>query len=103
NYIKLDDEDYIEFVFDQGSVVIAALNLVRRATFIYRVYSEIIAKGHVPWFMSYEDLGRIFESAPKHAGVGVGANFAIVEMIIAAISRLSNDRTMFYRHALKLE
>lgn len=103
NYIKLDDEDYIEFVFDPGSVVIADTNLVKRDTFIYRVYSEIIAKGHVPWFMSYEDLGRIFESAPKHAGVSVGANFAIVEMIIAAISRLSADRSMFYRHALKME
>lgn len=103
NYIKIEDEDYIEFIFEPGSVVITNLNLLKTDTFIYRIYSEIIAKGHVPWFMSYEDLGRIFESARYHAGVAVGANHAIVEMIIAAISRVAEDRTKFYRHVVKTE
>ena len=103
NYIKVEDEDYIEFVFDAGATVISDINLVIRDTFIYQIYSEVLAKGHVPWFMSYEDLGRIFESARKHAGVSVGANHAIIEMIVAAISRVSSDRTLFYRHAVKVE
>lgn len=103
NYIKVEDEDYIEFIFEAGSVVISNINLLQSSVFVYRIYSEIIAKGHIPWFINYEDLGRIFESAPHHAGVAVGANFAIIEMIVSAISRSREDRTKFYRHVIKNE
>lgn len=103
NYIKIEDEDYIEFVFTPGSVVIANINLLKSDIFIYRIYSELLGKGHVPWFMGYQELGRIFESARHHAGVSVGANHAIVEMIVAAISRLADDRTQYYRQSIKTE
>lgn len=100
NYIKVLDEDYVEFIFEAGSVVISNLNLVKNDMLVYRVYTEIIASGHVPWFLSYEDMGRIFESTSKHAGVTVGANHAIVEMIVSSISRNPNDLTKFFRHEL---
>jgi len=100
NTIKIEDEDYLEFVFDPGCTVISSTELVKSDTFIYLIYSEIIAKGNVPWFMNYEDMGRLFESAPHHAGVSVGANFAVIEMIMAAISRSEKDRTKYFRHQL---
>lgn len=100
NTIKIEDEDYLEFVFDPGCTVISSTELVKSDTFIYLVYSEIIAKGNVPWFMNYEDMGRLFESAPHHAGVSVGANFAVIEMIMAAISRSEKDRTKYFRHLI---
>lgn len=100
NNIKCGEEDYLEFVFDPGSTVISSTELVKSDTFIYLVYSEIMAKGNVPWYMSYEDMGRIFESAPYHAGVSVGANFAVIEMIVAAISRVPDDPTKYFRHQI---
>lgn len=100
NTIKVEEEDYLEFVFDPGCTVISSTELVKSDTFIYLVYSEIIAKGNIPWFMTYEDMGGLFESAPHHAGVSVGANFAVIEMIIAAISRSEKDRTKYFRHLI---
>lgn len=100
NTIKIEDEDFLEFVFDPGCTVISSTELVKSDAFIYLVYSEIIAKGNVPWYMNYEDMGRLFESAPHHAGVSVGANFAVIEMIMAAISRSEKDRTKYFRHQL---
>ena len=101
NTIKCGEDDYLEFVFDPGSIVISSTQLVKADSFIYLIYSEIMAKGNVPWFMTYEDMGRIFDSAPHHAGVSVGANFAVIEMIMAAITRSEKDRTKFFRHGLK--
>lgn len=101
--VKFEDEEFTEFYFEPGSVVISNVNLVKSDTFTYYVYNEIVATGHTPWFMSYEDIGRLFETAPKHAGVRVGANHAVWEMIAAAISRDRNDKTKFYRHTVKSE
>lgn len=101
NNVKCGEDDYLEFVFDAGSTVISSVELVQSDSFIYLIYSEIMAKGNVPWFVNYEDLGRIFDSAPHHAGVSVGANFAVIEMIVAAITRSEKDRVQFYRHSIK--
>ncbi len=100
NTVKVGEDEYLEFVFDPGSTVISSTELVKADTLIYLIYSEIMAKGNVPWFMGYEDMGRLFESAPHHAGVSVGANFAVIEMIMAAISRSEKDRTKYFRHQL---
>ena len=100
NRIMYQDVEYIEFVFDPGSTVISNVNLLKQDFFVYRIYSVIIASGYVPWFMGYREAGEIFASALYHAGVRVGANHAIIEMIIASISRDPNDRTQFYRHTI---
>lgn len=101
NDVKCGEDDFTEFTFEAGSTVISSVDLVQSDSFIYLIYSEIIAKGNIPWFMNYRDLGDIFDSAPHHAGVSVGANFAIIEMIASAITRAEKDRTKFYRHLIK--
>lgn len=101
NKVMVDGTENYEFTFEAGSQVIVNRNLVKSDTFIYYVYNEIVATGHIPWFFSYEDLGRLFELAPKHAGMKVGASHVIGEMIAAAISRDSKDRTKYYRHTVQ--
>lgn len=99
--VMFGEDEYIEFCFEPGSTVISSTELVRNDTLLYEIYDEIIAKGHVPWYISYDDLGRLFESSEKHAGVRLGANHAILEMIAAAITRDPADLTRYYRQAVK--
>lgn len=103
NTVKVGEDDYLEFSFDPGSVVCPNVDLVKDDTLPYRVYNEIHAKGRAPWYISYEDLGRIFQSAPYHAGMRVGANHAVVELMAAAICRDASRRTRYYRHVVEKE
>lgn len=99
--VEVDGDEYYEFSFEPGSVVIPNLELVKDKTLTYHIYDEIIAKGNVPWFMSYEDLGKLFVSAKYHAGITLAANNVPLEMIAASISRTQKDRSKYFRHEIK--
>lgn len=97
NYIKINDESYIEFVFTKGSTVFKSINLVKTATLVYYIFDEFFAKGNIPWFIGYEELGKIFDSAQYHAGANLGSNQEINQLIASLVSRDSKDRTKYYR------
>lgn len=97
---KFDDEEYFSFSFKAGSEVVSNLNLVRDDTLVYRVYNEITAKGHFPWFLSYEDLGKLYMTAPKHGNIVLASNNATFEMIAASITRDNRDTTKYYRYQI---
>lgn len=101
NTLNVDDVDYIEFSYDAGARVVANLNLVKVDNLLYRIYDEFIAKGRVPWYMGYQDMGGLFETSVYHAGASVGANPAVMEMIIAAICRSPDDVKQYYRQYLQ--
>lgn len=99
--VQFGDETYLEFLFEAGSTVFANRHLVKADMFIYSIYNVLLASGHIPWFLELEDLGKIFRSSYKHAGVHVGANDQIIEMIAASIARSAQDRTQYYRHVIQ--
>src|SRR5690606_25517753 len=53
NTVTVGDEDYFEFYFEAGSVVVADTQVVVDDTVAYYVYNEFIAKGRAPWYLSY--------------------------------------------------
>ncbi len=100
--VKFNKESYLELRFDPGSVVIADTNLVRDDVLVYRVFDEFISKGRIPWFMDYRrDMGALFASAGHHAGVQLGNNHVILDVITAAIVRDAADNVVYYRQRLK--
>lgn len=101
NTVLVDDNEYYEFVFEAGDTVIANRNLVQTNTLPYHINDEIIAKGRIPWYLNYEDLGSLFDSASRYAGVSLGANDAVLEMIASAIARSPEDPRVFYRQYIK--
>lgn len=99
--ITIDEEEFYEFEFEPGSTVIMSLQLVRADTLVYKIYDEIIAKGHVPWYLGYADLGKLFDTARKHAGANIGANHEVTELIVSLIARDPADRHRYYRTCIK--
>lgn len=98
--VKFGDDSYFEFSFEAGSVVIADTMLIKSDTLVYKIFDEIIAKGHVPWYMGYEDLATLFDSSDYHAGVRLGPSHAVLEMFAAAIARDPEQRSKYYRHSI---
>lgn len=100
--VKFDGDNYLEFSFEPGSVVIADTELVKDDFLVYKIFDEFISKGRIPWFMNYrEDLGHLFASAGYHAGMNLASNHVILDIIAAAVTRVRSDPTTYYRHRLK--
>ena len=97
NKINIEGEDYLEFVFMKGSTVIKNTFLVMNDILVFRIYDEFMSKGNIPWYMNYEDAGKMFETAGKHGGTSVGSNPEVVEMLIATIFRDAKDRNISLR------
>ena len=95
--IKIGHVDYFEFTFNEGSVIVPNMDLVKRDILTYYIYDEIFSAGRVPWYITYDDLGSIFDTAADHAGANIGKNREITEMLVSLISRDQNDRSQFFR------
>ncbi len=101
NKVKFGSEDFYECVFDKGAVVIPSLELVKQDVLVYRIYDELFSKGNVPWYIGYEDLGNIFDTAKYHANANVGKSPEVTQLLVSLISRDPSDRTKYYRTAIK--
>lgn len=99
--VKIGDESYFEFFFREGSTVLSTLHLVKTDTLVYRIFDELITKAKVPRYLGYAELGKILDSAQKHAGTGVGNNHEITELIVSLIARDPKDRHKYYRSTIK--
>lgn len=101
NKIKIEGEEYYEFVFNAGSTVISNVNLVKTDTLVYLIFDEFFQKGNIPWFLNYEDLGRLFDTARKHAGANVGNEREVIQLVASLVARDPSDRTRNYRNLVK--
>lgn len=96
----IDDRTYYEFSFKAGQVVIKDLNLVKDNILLYYLIEEIIARGRIPWYYGYEDLGDFFNDMLKYTGTSLVTTPSVGEMVIAQIARYKDDRTKHIRELL---
>lgn len=97
NKVKFDETPYYEFVFVPGSVVIKTLDLVQDGKMLYRIYNEFFSKGKIPWFIGYEDLGNILDSAKSVAGADIGGGVEVIQLIASIVTRDPSNRVKYYR------
>lgn len=91
--VLIDDVLYYEFYFEPGSVVINTTDLLRRSKLMFNIIDEFIFKGKVPWYLEYEDLGKLFDTAKSHGDSNVGESLETIEFIASIVTRHINDRT----------
>jgi len=96
-----DDEEFYEFTFDPGATICPSAKLVMIDTLVYNIYDEILSKGRVPWYLSYDHMGMLFDTAQMHAGANVGMQQEVVEMMVSLIARDPNDRAVYYRQVIQ--
>lgn len=97
NQVTIADKDHFEFIFEPGDTVFASTDLVVNAKLLYYIYDEIVAKGNVPPYMDYMDLGRLFDSSQKHAGKKLASTPTILHMLLSMIARNPEDLTQYFR------
>lgn len=100
NKVVVDDVEYMELSFEPGALVCRNINLVKIDNLMYRINDELVFKGRVPWYLTYEQLGNIFETSKRHAGVTIGSNAAVFQVIASTINRSPDDPKTYYRQVL---
>lgn len=101
NTVQINKEDYYEYVFEPGSVIIPNLDLVRTKTLVYYIYDEIISKGKIPWYLDYAGLASVFDYSKEFANVSVGSDHEVTELLVSLIARNKDDRKIYYRQSVK--
>jgi hypothetical protein len=99
--VTIDDTEYYEFSFEPGTAVFTTTEVVKMDSVCYSIYNEIIAGGRVPAYLSYIDLTHIFDSAKEYAGVNIGGNREVTELICSLIARDAERRELYYRQTVK--
>ncbi len=94
-------KEYIEFSYERGSRLFTTRELVKMDVIVYRIFDEFINKGNVPWYMSYEDMAGVFDTALKHAGTSLAESVEVTEMIVSLQSRVKGDLITYFRTQIK--
>lgn len=97
NETKVNDKDYLEFVFEPGDIVIDNLDVVMDDLLPYYVYDEIMANGNVPDFYSYTDILDMFKLCKEYNGIKFSSTPTILHMLWSIIARDKKDLNKFYR------
>jgi hypothetical protein len=95
--VLIDEVEYHQFEFRAGDVVIKNTEVVRDDLLMYNIFDEFIFKGKIPWYMGYDDLGKLFDTAASHAGSNVGDNYEVIELIASMVTRSKEDRSKYIR------
>lgn len=99
--VSVNDEPYYVFTFDPGSVVIDSNTLVKKDVLVYEVYSEMISKGRVPWYLGYLEMSMLFKSAAEFAGVNIGDQPEVDWLLISLIARDPKNINAYYRSTIQ--
>ena len=97
NNVVINDEDFIEFEFPAGSVMIVNNNLVRINTLTYKIFEYFHSAARVPWFVTYNQMARLYSSAKDYADANIGANHETDELLASVIARNPNNRRQYFR------
>lgn len=98
---KFGDEEYYEFVFEAGATIAPTLEAEKNSGLVYRIYDEIIAKAHVPWYLNHQDISKTLLYSDHYGGIWLTANNVPMELIISIIARNGEDVTKHFRHTTK--
>ncbi len=92
--------EYYEFEFPPGTVVIENTNVVLDDGLLYPAFDYFVDSAYIPWFLSYDDILRMFHQTKYFTGIALGAHRAVLELIIANIARNPAKRTEYWRQCI---
>lgn len=99
--VKIGDDVYYEFYFEEGSALLESTLFVKDDTMPYFIYNTFVDNGETPSFIRYDQLLTIFNESAHYTGVKVGAHKGVFETVVATIARDAKDNMEEYRRVIK--
>lgn len=94
---KINNVEYYVFAIDAGSTFIVTDQVFKKKTIVYFVVNEFIMQGKIPWYYTYDDIGRLFHDTSEFADITLYQREEVGEILAAMITRDPKDRTRHYR------
>lgn len=91
NEVTIDNDTYLEFKFQKGSIVITTAEVTQDDSLLYSINEEFIARGRLPSYYKYEDLPLVFQNAKHFTGVTIGANSNTMDFFYSLVGRDASD------------
>lgn len=98
--IEVNGKTYYDFFFEAGTVVIKQTELFKDNILLYNLIDELLSRGRIPWYYTYEDMVDFFVDVEYYTGTKLAVTPAIGEMVIAQIARNPADRKQLLRYLL---
>lgn len=97
----VNDEEYYNLHFSAGDTFIRTKDLVCRAPLVFKAIEEFVFKGKVPWYVDYDTMGKLFDTAEEHTKTRANIQHPVMEFMAAYIGRSKENRIKFIREAAK--
>lgn len=94
-------KEYVELSYEAGSAYLKNRDPVKHDQLVYRIYDEFFNKGNVPWYLNYDDMAHIFDTAKKHGGTSIADDKAVTQFIVSLIARQKQELTLYFRTAIE--
>lgn len=99
--IDVEGDSYYSFYFEADTPIISNMSVVRSDSIMYNILDELLIKGKVPWYLSYEDLCKFLDTAETHAGSNVAANYEVIEILSSMIARNVDGKRPYVRSTVE--
>lgn len=100
--ITVDDVEYYEFFFAKDSVIFRTTALLAESKIAFEVLQNFFFMGRVPWYVGYDDHGKLFDTAPKFASFGAVKSPVTIEFLTAMVARKAGaNNNEFLRNQIK--
>lgn len=99
--VTVNESEYYNFHFKAGDVVFRTKDLIKRSALVFSALKEFIFNGKIPWYVSYEDLGKFLDTAVKYTGTRAEIIPSVTEFMAAYIARDKTNRIKFLRETAK--
>lgn len=97
--ITINNINYVRYEIYKNDVFLHTTKIIQNSNVIYSIFIEFISLGKIPYFLTDYDIGaKLFDHAKEMAGVNLGVDHVIFEVINAHLYRDVDNINMFYRH-----
>lgn len=95
-YITYKDTEYTHLVYEAGDILCDTMTIVKDSSMVFNIIDEFILKGKIPWYVEYDDLCKLLDTAKEYSGLNV-VDLMPGEVLAQYITRQQSDMTKYHR------
>lgn len=103
NIVKIQDAEYYELGWEEGSVICPNRFLVQNKSLMYEVSNEFVSKGKTPWYFDKAMMANVYKTDKLHGGVRMGDDRAIISTTASFRARDPKNREQAFRYSVRTQ
>ena len=95
---KINDIEYLICSFVAGDIFLESMTIIKQNFVLSKMFIEFIRNGNMPPWLTYDQMGPIFDVAQVMCGASLPVPHAILEMMVSHCSRDPDKLSVKYRY-----